>query len=63
MKTFEQLNYKVISLTRKELDEIGLDNEEDLRDLISMRLKVEDFEEVMSGWDVDDNNYIVVTKV
>lgn len=63
MKTFEELGYKVVSLSRKELDKLELDNEDDLKDFVSAKLSLESFEEVMSGWDVSGEKYTVVAKV
>lgn len=63
MKTSEELNYKVVSLSRKELDKLEFDNEEDLKDLVCDKLGVEKYEEVFSDWDIDGGNYTVVAKV
>lgn len=64
MQTLEELKNRVVVLSRKELEKTELDSENDLRDLLSKKLglKNEKFEEVMSGWDVDDKYYVVVVK-
>lgn len=62
MKTFDELDYQTVILSRKEIKATELDNEGDLKDLISVKLKTEKFVEIMSGWDAKDKHYVVIVK-
>ena len=61
LNSSEQL--KVIVFSKKEIEKEELDNEEDLKDLISTKIKTDQFEEVFSKWLEDDKYYIIVVKV
>lgn len=63
MKTFEDLQYKTIAISRKEIDRADFDSEDDFKDLLAKKLKEDDFEEIMSGWDIYDRNYVVIVKI
>jgi len=65
MKTFDELGYKVILIPESQIGSSELDNENDFWDLIAEKLKVDvmDFEEVMSGWDIDEQAYVTVVKI
>lgn len=62
MKTLEDLNFKAVVLSRKEIEKEELDWETDLKDLVCGKLGVEDCVEKMSGWDISGENYTVVVK-
>lgn len=65
MKINNEEQYKVIVLTRKEIDNNELDNDGDFKDLLSRKLKIENdkFEEVISDWDLTEKYYVSVVRV
>lgn len=57
----EQL--KVIVFSKEEIEKEELDNKNDLKDLISLKIKTDKFDEIFSGWSEDDRYFVIVIKV
>lgn len=67
MTTLEDKNYKTIVLSEKQIEKEELDGEDDFKDvveeIIEKRFGAYKYEEVMSGWDVDEKHYVVIVKI
>lgn len=57
----EQL--KVIVFSKQEIEKEELDHENDLKDLISSKIKTDKFKEIFSKMSEDDKYYIIIVKV
>ena len=62
-ETQDKSHLQILVLSKSEIDREELDHEEDLKDLISSKIKTDKFEEVFSKFSDDDKYYIVVVKV
>ena len=62
-QNIENENQKVLVFTAKEIEKFELDTDDDWKDLISSRIKTEEYTELYSGWDEKNQYYIVVVKV
>ena len=56
-------NQKVLVFTAKEIERMELDTDDDWKDLISSRIKTEEFRELYSGWNERNDYYVVVVQV
>lgn len=67
MTTFEDKNYQAVILTEKQIEKEELDGEDDFKDVVEeivlKRFGTDKYEEVLSGWDVDEKHYVVIVKV
>jgi len=54
---------KIVVLKREEIEKEELDWEEDFKELVCKKLKVEKFKELLSDWDVKNKYYVIVVEV
>lgn len=54
---------KTLVLTREEIEKEELDWEEDLKDFVCKKLKVNDYKEIESDWSFDDKYFVIKVKI
>jgi hypothetical protein len=62
-QNIENENQRVLVFSAKQIERLELDTDDDWRDLISLKLKSEDYKELYAGWDAKDRYYVVVVQI
>lgn len=62
-QNIENENQRVLVFTAKEIEKLELDTDDDWKDLISSRIKTEEYTELYLGWDELNNYYVVVIQI